>query len=236
MSRINDERFVRRPQPLLIVGITFLVLYLLAAFLIPQEPLELERRWSESMHDIKGSTLTNIALVFNTLGHGIARAALIAVPGIILLVAKRWWALLAFGLTEAVTPLVSSITKALVGRPRPPGGLVQPSGTSFPSGHAAFAATTSIALVLLFTAVAPRRGLWWTLAAATIAAMDWSRTYLQVHWLLDVLAGSLLGAGVAFVVFPGLQLARAAGRGRPVTSAHADGRRSGAPPTVSRAA
>ena len=36
--------------------------------------------------------------------------------------------------------------------------------------------------------------------------MAWSRTYLQVHWLLDVLAGSLLGAGVALVVFAALQL------------------------------
>ena len=36
--------------------------------------------------------------------------------------------------------------------------------------------------------------------------MAWSRTYLQVHWLLHVLAGSLLGAGVALVVFAGSQL------------------------------
>ena len=36
--------------------------------------------------------------------------------------------------------------------------------------------------------------------------MAWSRTYLQVHWLLDVVAGSLLGAGVALVVFAALQL------------------------------
>jgi undecaprenyl-diphosphatase len=36
--------------------------------------------------------------------------------------------------------------------------------------------------------------------------MAWSRTYLQVHWLLDVLAGSLLGAGVALLVFAFFQL------------------------------
>ena len=36
--------------------------------------------------------------------------------------------------------------------------------------------------------------------------MAWSRTYLQVHWLLDVIAGSLLGSGVTLLVFAGLQL------------------------------
>jgi undecaprenyl-diphosphatase len=219
VARLDDERFVRCPQRLLILGIAFLVLFVLAAFLVPHEPLDIEQRWSESMQDIEGSLLTNIAHVFNALGRGIGRAALLAVPGIILLVARRWWALLAFGLTEAVTPLVSSITKALIERPRPPDGLVHPSSTSFPSGHASFAATTSIALVLLFTAIGPRRRLWWALAAVTSAAMDWSRTYLQVHWLLDVVAGSLLGAGVALVVFPGLQLVRAARQlGRPMPS------------------
>jgi membrane-associated phospholipid phosphatase len=35
--------------------------------------------------------------------------------------------------------------------------------------------------------------------------MAWSRTYLQVHWLLDVLGGALLGAGVALAVFAALQ-------------------------------
>jgi undecaprenyl-diphosphatase len=60
--------------------------------------------------------------------------------------------------------------------------------------------------VLLFTKLGRRRRLWWALASAGIAGMAWSRTYLQVHWLLDVLAGSLLGAGVALLVFAFFQL------------------------------
>jgi undecaprenyl-diphosphatase len=126
--------------------------------------------------------------------------------GGVLIMARRWWALLAYATTEALTPLLSSVAKALVDRARPPDGLVHPAGASFPSGHTAFAGATCVAAVLLFTKVDRRRRLWWALATAGIAAMAWSRTYLQVHWLLDVLAGSLLGAGVALVVFAAVQL------------------------------
>jgi membrane-associated phospholipid phosphatase len=36
--------------------------------------------------------------------------------------------------------------------------------------------------------------------------MAWSRTYLQVHWLSDVIGRSLLGVGIALTTFAGLQL------------------------------
>ncbi len=35
--------------------------------------------------------------------------------------------------------------------------------------------------------------------------MAWSRTYLQVHWLSDVIAGAMLGIGISLVVFGGAQ-------------------------------
>ncbi len=38
--------------------------------------------------------------------------------------------------------------------------------------------------------------------------MAWSRTYLQVHWLSDVVAGAALGIGVALVVFGAAQWRR----------------------------
>jgi undecaprenyl-diphosphatase len=68
-----------------------------------------------------------------------------------------------------------------------------------------FSAVTLVAVVLLFTAAGPGRRVWWTFAAAGIAGMAWSRTYLQVHWLLDVAGGALLGTGVALAVFAALQ-------------------------------
>jgi undecaprenyl-diphosphatase len=88
---------------------------------------------------------------------------------------------------------------------------VHPVGSSFPSGHAAYAGATCIALVLLFTVPGAHRRRWWVLAALGIAGMAWSRTYLQVHWLSDVVGGAMLGIGIALVVFAAMPWRRAAG-------------------------
>jgi undecaprenyl-diphosphatase len=182
------------------------VLFALFAVFVPAQPLAFEQRWADWMHEIQTPVLEHIALIFNYLGRGLGRALTLVAIGVPLIAARRWWALLAYSVTEALTPLTSSVVKALVDRSRPPEGLVSPSSSSFPSGHAAFAGATFLALVLLFTKVGPRRRIWWSLAAAGIAGMAWSRTYLQVHWLLDVISGSLLGSGITLLVFAGLQL------------------------------
>ncbi len=210
----RHERFFIRPQRALSLGAGFLALFALSALLVPAQPLAVEQHWADWMQEIQTPLLEHVALIFNYLGRGIGRALLIVGIGVVLIVARRWWALLAYALTEALTPLLSSTVKALVDRARPPDGLVHPAGASFPSGHAAFAGATCVAAVLLFTKVDRRRGPWWALAALGIAGMAWSRTYLQVHWLLDVIAGSLLGAGVALLVFAALQLLLRAHRAR----------------------
>jgi membrane-associated phospholipid phosphatase len=197
----RDERFLAHPNRAIWLGAALLALFALAALLVPAQPLALDDRWAGWMRDVATPALEHLALAFDWLGRGLGRALSLAAVALVLVVARRWLALLAFAAAETLAPLVSSLTKQLVDRPRPPGGLVHPSGASFPSGHATYAGVTCVALVLLFTEPGPRRRLWWALAALATAGMAWSRTYLRVHWLSDVLAGSLLGVAVALVVF-----------------------------------
>ena len=123
-----------------------------------------------------------------------------------LLVARRWAALIAFALTQALTPPLVNLIKLAVDRERPPGKLLDAHGTSDPSGHAAYAGATAVALVLSFSAPGPRRRSLFVLAAVAIAVMVWSRTYLQVHWLSDAVAGATLGIAVTLICFAGIQV------------------------------
>jgi undecaprenyl-diphosphatase len=168
------------------------------------EPLGIDLRWSHAMRAIATTPLKDLALVFDALG-GIGSVAVYIAVGLILAFARRWLPLVCFAITELATSLSASLLKAAVGRPRPPDALIHPLGSSFPSGHAAHGGATFVALVLAFTAVGPRRRWWWALAAVGIVVMAWSRTYLHVHWLSDVTGGSMLGIGIALVVFGGAQ-------------------------------
>jgi undecaprenyl-diphosphatase len=178
----------------------------LVAMVIPAEPLGVDSRWSEAMLDSRSDVLTHVALLFNWLGRGLGETLTLAALATALVLRRRWNALLAFALAEAVAMLLSTLLKIVVGRPRPPAGLVSPVGSSFPSGHVTYAAVTCVAVVLVFSAPGRSRVWWWALAGLGILGMAWSRTYLQVHWLSDVAAGSVLGIGVALAVFGGAQI------------------------------
>jgi undecaprenyl-diphosphatase len=204
-TRAAQERFFVAPRRALILGSACLVAVVLMAVAVPMEPLSLDKAWSDAMADMASPVLKEVALVFNALGRGLGWVITLAVVAVLLLVRRRTIAFIAFAVAEALSSLLSGLLKALVGRPRPSGGVVHPVGSSFPSGHASYGAVTSIALVLLFTSP-DRRARWWGLAAVGIAGMAWSRTYLQVHWLSDVIGGVLLGAGIVLVTFAAAQL------------------------------
>ena len=175
--------------------------FALIALLIPSTPLGIDRSWSEAMRDIETPLLTHLALVFNWLGRGFGRAIGLTLVGLLLLRRRRSLALVAFAVAESMAPLLSTLLKTLVDRARPPHSLVHPVGASFPSGHATYAGATCVALVLLFTKPGTRRRWWWALASFGVVGMAWSRTYLQVHWLTDVIAGALLGSSISLLVF-----------------------------------
>ena len=201
------EAFFANPRRAVGGASVLLALVLLGALIVPSGPLTLDSSWSEFMRDIESSFLTHVALIFNALGRGVWRGLTLAAIGLVLLVARRWAALIAYALAEALAPLATNVIKMLVGRPRPPNDLATAHGSSFPSGHAAYAGATAIALVLLFSKPASKRLVWFALAVVATAGMAWSRTYLQLHWLSDAVAGATLGVAVALLCFGIVQIA-----------------------------
>jgi membrane-associated phospholipid phosphatase len=118
---------------------------------------------------------------------------------IVEVVRTRRAAVIAFVATVVVGQVVlMNLTKWIVDRPRPHvHQLTGFSGSSFPSGHATFAAGTFAAAAFLIGRARPHRVkvVVASLAVAIAAGVATTRVMLGVHWLTDVLAGLALGWG-----------------------------------------
>ena len=157
--------------------------------------------------DHRDSLLVHIARAVTVLGGVPILMVLAAVAAGLL-----WWR--GQPLVIAVAPAVSlvvaggvaSVTKAVVGRPRPPIGLrlLPETEPSFPSGHATDSAACYLALALVVAVFMLRRPI---ARAAVVAAgavmaalVGASRLELGVHWPTDVLAGWALGTTAAIAI------------------------------------
>jgi membrane-associated phospholipid phosphatase len=104
--------------------------------------------------------------------------------------------------TTAVAAGVEQGLKALIGRQRPHWAHPVDSAhhAAMPSGHAMTAAVVCALLLWALWLTGARRlvrGVAVAVAALSVAGVSFTRIYLGVHWLTDVVAGALLGAGLA---------------------------------------
>ncbi len=159
--------------------------------------------WDESIlqwiqHTLRGPFLDAVLPAITFLGD----AALIWIAAAVLLMAIKTQR--AAGAAVAVALLLSLLVgncgiKPLVARLRPCDVdlsitllIPHPGEFSFPSGHSmsSFAAATALFLY---------RKKWGAAALVLAALIGFSRLYLYVHYPTDVLAGALIGVGLAFL-------------------------------------
>ncbi|WP_224402134.1 phosphatase PAP2 family protein [Pseudonocardia sp. ICBG1034] len=167
--------------------------------------------------------VTVVALVVTELGNTVGSTAVALVGGAVLAVRGR----VAEGLCLAAVPPVASVVftvvKRLLDRARPPADLqvMAVANESLPSGHATMVAAAWTTLVLVLWPVLRTRGrvLLTAFAVLWAGAVGFTRIYLGVHWLSDVLAGWTLGAALAFTGVTVLSLVLARRTRRPDTAA-----------------
>ena len=108
---------------------------------------------------------------------------------------KRYQASLIF-MSTAGGLVLGAITKWLVNRPRPLGGLIQETGLSFPSQHSLMALIFFSLVLFIFAEKIKNQWLRNLFIAGDIfliILVGFSRIYLKVHWFSDALAGFALG-------------------------------------------
>jgi membrane-associated phospholipid phosphatase len=160
-----------------------------------------DQQMYSAVDHIRVTPLTWLFRFLNIVGGGIVTIPLRTIASIYLL-ARRWWRRAAgFVLTWAASELILTFLKSWFHRGRPPGPIVDIVGYSFPSGHATAAAATAVAVVLAFLPAGPERRKWEWIAVSFAFVMAFSRVYLHAHWFSDVVAGVLLGSGIALGAF-----------------------------------
>ena len=146
--------------------------------------------------------------LFRLLTHlGTWGAVWLVIAAVVTALQRRWQVLLWVAVADLAAQVSTELLKAAVDRDRPRvHTLVSPPHShSFPSGHAA----SSFACAVVLAAFVPR--LRWPLYTLAVL-IAFSRTYVGVHFPLDVVAGALLGLVLGKAT---LELSRSARRSRP---------------------
>lgn len=144
--------------------------------------------WSPNLNDAF-VFITNIASPLNL-------SLLSVILAILFLVKKKWYyfVLLTTGMAGGL--LFMTIIKLLMHRDRPLNHLIETSGYSFPSGHATMAIIFFIIILFALKDDIKNKLIRIVFILSSIVAfllIGFSRVYLNVHWLSDVVAGFALG-------------------------------------------
>ncbi|MBB6611520.1 phosphatase PAP2 family protein [Pontibacter sp. Tf4] len=199
-DRLDPEIFVGLPLTLLLLValVNMLLLTELAESVLDAEWVVVaDQKFTDLLYSVRSEGVSYFLYIITKLGE---REAVFIVGGvltIVLLYYKRYWAIVAFWLAMAGLGLSVRYGKTFISRARPADvAYYEVEHYSFPSGHAttAMALFGLLAYLLYRNTQSPawRRTIVWA-AILIIVLVGFSRIYLGVHFLSDVLAGYLLG-------------------------------------------
>jgi membrane-associated phospholipid phosphatase len=199
MGRSHPSEVQLRPErPVLVLSAVALVAFLVALSLttvpvVRTAVVEIDATWHAGATDRETPVLVALAQAMAVIGGVYVTAPLRVLVSLVFAARRQWWKLIAWLVSIVASELLTTWLKVLYDRQRPQLALEATGSAAFPSGHAAATAVTATTLVLLCTRPGRSRRRWSLAAAVLVAAMAASRVYLRVHWLSDVLMGTIVG-------------------------------------------
>lgn len=151
----------------------------------------------EIAEKLRTDWLIDVAKAVSALGSAAVCWTLAVIAAAALAARRRWAELGVLVAGMAIVIVGVHELKDAVDRPRPGGGLVETSGSSFPSAHAAYSTfyVWLAVTIVLRLRVGMARGALVVVAGIVLAALiGLSRVYLGVHYMSDVNSGWALGA------------------------------------------
>lgn len=190
----------------ILLGVNLLGLYLFAKMaedVIEKEFILVIDRWiSMHINAIQTPLFNTLMLTLTNLNDTIGIFIFSAVM-VFWLAYKKWYKELWFYLVSVMGANAAFVTiKMIVQRLRPDPDILFISTYSFPSGHATMATAMAMAVYFILSQRVHRvsvRVCLLTVCIGWIVLISFSRVYLDVHWLSDVIAG--IGVGLFWVSF-----------------------------------
>jgi membrane protein DedA with SNARE-associated domain/membrane-associated phospholipid phosphatase len=156
----------------------------------------LDRELLDLSDELRMGVAVSAAKIVSGFGSFPACAAVVVVTAVVLALRRRPVEMVALVLGFALIYVGVSIAKAGIERPRPLDPLISTKGSSFPSGHAAYATAWLAAAVMFSRRLGLTGAALVTGALVLVAAIGLSRIYLRAHYWSDVAAGWGLGVGI----------------------------------------
>ena len=189
-----------------LAGFNLLGLYFFAKMVedvIEKEYILVIDRWiSTHTNEIQTPMLNKLMVMLTSLDDGVS-VLTFSIVSILFLAYKKWYRDLWFYFLSVGGATIAFISiKLIVQRVRPDSDLLYVSGYSFPSGHATMATAVALTMYFIFVKrvhLASLHVLLLFVCTAWVFIISFSRVYLDVHWLSDVIAG--IGLGLFWVTF-----------------------------------
>lgn len=199
MKKINFKN-LKKKKILIPLGVLSLLFIILTVLVCTNTIEPLDNAASSFIISIRSPELTNTMNIITNISGSYA---LIVFTTLFIILIKKKKYPLAITINLIAVFITSQLAKAIVERDRPLDMLVSAPGYSYPSGHSMVGLAYFSFLSYLVIKYIPNKIVKIILPIVftiTILLVGFSRIYLGVHYLSDVLAGFLLGA-IYLIIF-----------------------------------